>query len=86
MFVTIFKRSLVLLALLAVSAGGALLASDEPVHRFSRREVHMGVDFEVVVYAANEQQATRAIDGAMARVAALDKALSDYDRKASSAG
>jgi thiamine biosynthesis lipoprotein len=74
----IFNCWLVLLASLAASAGGAL-AADEPLHRYSRREVHMGVDFEVVVYAADEQHAARAIDAAMARVAALDKALSDYD-------
>lgn len=39
----------------------------------------MGVDFEVVLYAPDEKRAAQAIDAAMVRIAALDKALSDYD-------
>jgi thiamine biosynthesis lipoprotein len=74
-----FNCWLVLLASLEATAGGTLAADDDLLHRFARREVHMGVEFEVVVYAADETQATRVIDAAMARVAALDKSLSDYD-------
>ena len=74
---TMMKR--LLLALLAVIGSFQPLAADEPRTRFARREVHMGVEFEVVLYAADEAQAGPAIDAAMARIAALDKALSDYD-------
>ncbi|WP_425615432.1 FAD:protein FMN transferase [Anatilimnocola sp. NA78] len=38
----------------------------------------MGVEFEVVVYAKNEAVAEAAIAAAFARIADLDKALSDY--------
>lgn len=47
--------------------------------RYSRTEIHMGVEFEVVLYAADEAQAAAALTKAMDRIAALDQALSDYD-------
>jgi thiamine biosynthesis lipoprotein len=66
--------------MLALFAGTLSLtaSAEEPLQRYSRHEMHMGVDFEVVLYAPDERQATRVIDAAMARIAALDKALSDY--------
>jgi thiamine biosynthesis lipoprotein len=70
---------LAVLASLAVPAGETNAADDDRLQRFSRREIHMGVDFEIVVYAAEERQAAQAIDAAMTRVAQLDKALGDYD-------
>jgi thiamine biosynthesis lipoprotein len=51
----------------------------EPVARFARSEVHMGVEFEVVLYAASPDRASAAIEKAMRRIAELDKVLSDYD-------
>jgi len=59
----------------------SVVAAEEtaPLARFSRSELHMGVEFEVVLYAANEKQADEAFTKAMARIAALDRALSDYD-------
>jgi thiamine biosynthesis lipoprotein len=50
-----------------------------PLQRFSRSELHMGVEFEVVLYAVDAEVAKMAMDRAFARVAALDKSLSDYD-------
>ena len=74
------RSFLLLVAMLAASsAGPTRSAANETLQRFSRREIHMGVDFEVVVYASGEQEAIKAVDAAMARVAQLDKALSDYD-------
>jgi len=71
-------RRLVLISILAAASVPARAA--EPVlHRFSRTEIHMAVDFEVVVYAESEARANEALTKAMARIAALDKALSDYD-------
>ncbi|HEX5103013.1 MAG TPA: FAD:protein FMN transferase [Pirellulaceae bacterium] len=59
------------------------VSSAEPanakVQRFARSELHMGVEFEVVVYAADAEVAKMATGRAFVRVAALDKALSDYD-------
>jgi FAD:protein FMN transferase len=52
---------------------------DLALERYARSELHMGVEFEVVLYAADEQQAKAALDAAMARIAELDKRLSDYD-------
>lgn len=54
-------------------------SAEETSERFSQRAVHMGVEFEVVLYAPNEAAATKAITAAFARVAQLDKVLSDYD-------
>jgi len=59
---------------------GICLAQDQAsVSRFSRTELHMGVEFEVVLYAPDAAKADEALTKAMARIAALDKALSDYD-------
>jgi thiamine biosynthesis lipoprotein len=49
------------------------------LRRFSRSEPHMGVEFEVVLYADEADRATKAMGAAMSRIAQLDKALSDYD-------
>lgn len=69
-----------LLALLACFVlAGTNPTSGEELGRFSRQEIHMGVDFEVVLYASDAAQAEKAIDAAMARIAVLDKALSDYN-------
>jgi thiamine biosynthesis lipoprotein len=55
------------------------LAADEKLERYSQRAVHMGVEFEVVLYAPSEAAAKEAMTAAFARVAELDKRLSDYD-------
>jgi thiamine biosynthesis lipoprotein len=65
------------LAALLIAGCSLLLAAEE--QRFARTELHMGVEFEVVLFAADQQQADAALDKAMARIASLDKALSDYD-------
>ncbi|MEX2176319.1 MAG: FAD:protein FMN transferase [Pirellulaceae bacterium] len=39
----------------------------------------MGVEFEVVLYAPSQEQASAALDQAFARIAQLDRSLSDYD-------
>lgn len=49
------------------------------LQRFSRTEVHMAVDFEVVLYASDATKADEALTKAMQRIAELDKRLSDYD-------
>jgi len=60
----------------AIYSGVSLAAAEQ---RYSRTEIHMGVEFEVVLYAADEAQAGAALSKAMARIAALDTALSDYE-------
>lgn len=59
---------------LAVSVAGA----DGP-RRFEFRQTHMGSEFKIVLYTTREAEARSASDAAYARIAALDKALSDYD-------
>jgi FAD:protein FMN transferase len=46
--------------------------------RFEFRQVHMGVSFKVLLYAADETTANRAAQTAFARIAELDQAMSDY--------
>jgi FAD:protein FMN transferase len=53
--------------------------SAKELQRYSRSELHMGVEFEVVLYANDPQLAETALTKAQSRIAALDKALSDYD-------
>lgn len=56
-------------------------AADDPavVRRYEYSEVHMGTDFRVVLYAADETTANRAAAAAFVRVAELNKVMSDYD-------
>lgn len=46
--------------------------------KVSKTAVHMGVEFEAVVYAKGSAAADRALDQALARVGELDALLSDY--------
>jgi thiamine biosynthesis lipoprotein len=58
----------------------AAAAAGEPdLQRFEFVEVHMGVDFRLVFYAADADSANRAAQAAFARVAELDARLSDYE-------
>jgi thiamine biosynthesis lipoprotein len=47
--------------------------------RYEFRQTHMGSEFKIVLYTTREAEARRASDAAFSRIAALDKALSDYD-------
>jgi thiamine biosynthesis lipoprotein len=47
--------------------------------QFRQTAVHMGVEFEVELYAADEATAQAALAAAFARIESLDKRLSDYD-------
>jgi thiamine biosynthesis lipoprotein len=49
------------------------------LREFRAEERHMGVSFKIVLYAPEEEAATAAFTAAFARIAALDKAMSDYD-------
>jgi thiamine biosynthesis lipoprotein len=46
--------------------------------RFAKSEPHMGVEFEIVLYARDEAQAKAAFTRAFACIAELDQKLSDY--------
>lgn len=62
----------------------ALISSISPVataaelRRFRQVEPHMGVEFEIVLYASDETVARAACTAAFARIAQLDAILSDY--------
>jgi len=67
-------------ALVTGAASHRAAADDSPtVARYEFSEVHMGTDFRVVLYAANKPIANRAAAAAFARIAELNKVLSDYD-------
>ena len=57
----------------------AVAGEEQKLQRFSRTGLHMGVEFQIVLYAANQKPAEAALDRAFARIAELDKKLSDYD-------
>jgi thiamine biosynthesis lipoprotein len=53
--------------------------ADNPApRRFTFTEPHMGTRFRIIVYAADEATANRASKAAFARIAALDRSMSDY--------
>src|SRR5439155_17755347 len=53
-------------------------ATEAAPERFSFHEIHMGTQFKVIVYAPSEQAASRAAKAAFARIADLDRIMSDY--------
>lgn len=68
-------------AVLLLTASTAAAAQDEPppLQRFEFRESHMGSEFIVSLYCADEDVASAASRAAFDRIAELDAILSDYD-------
>jgi thiamine biosynthesis lipoprotein len=54
-------------------------AEDDRLQQFRKSQLHMGVEFEIVLYAPTAERADAALAKAFERIAALDKILSDYD-------
>ncbi len=65
--------------LLIAFAGSATLAAEPKLNRFEFTEMHMAVDFRIVLYAADESTAKQAAAAAFARVKQLDEIMSDYN-------
>lgn len=55
-------------------------AQGETVNRYEYRQIHMGMEVRVVLYAAQDTTARRAARTAFERIAALDDTLSSYRR------
>lgn len=75
-------RTLSLLALLTLVGCTAPRPAPEPplaLHRYQFTQPQMGMPFRIIVYAENENRATRAAEAAYARVAQLNNVLSDYE-------
>lgn len=47
--------------------------------RYQSTEYHMGVEFQIVLYAENERNARKAFEAAFGEIARLNEMLSDYD-------
>src|SRR5438552_193818 len=78
----LFGKQLILFGALVALLWGKLTADEAAkanFQRFARSEMHMGVEFEVVLYCDQAAAADEGLTKAMARIAALDKTLSDYD-------
>src|SRR5262245_10025036 len=71
----------ILLSLLIVFAGLAAVNAwaDPALERFTFAEPHMGTTFRIVLYAPDEAIAKKAAKAAFARIAELNKIMSDYD-------
>ncbi|HUE70261.1 MAG TPA: FAD:protein FMN transferase [Pirellulaceae bacterium] len=66
-------------ALLLTAAASLAQAETPALERFSQRQLHMGVEFEVVLYAPDRTAADKGLAAAFERIAELDRILSDYD-------
>src|SRR4051794_5095525 len=64
--------------LVVLLAAPLLLGSRNTLQRFEFSEPHMGTLVRIVLYAADETNATAASKDAFARIVALDEMLSDY--------
>jgi thiamine biosynthesis lipoprotein len=70
---------LLVLALAGGAAPRAVAMDDAPaMDRFAYSQVHMGVSFKLLLYAADEATANRGAEAAFALIARLDQAMSDY--------
>jgi len=65
--------------LCVVGLGLTAAADDTALQRHEAAQLHMGVTFKLVFYAPDERTANRAADAAFARIAELNKVMSDYD-------
>src|SRR5262245_36565224 len=54
-------------------------AAEPTLARFESTQPQMGVPFKIVLYAADASAANAAFDAAFARIAQLNRVLSDYD-------
>lgn len=60
-------------------AGCAFNGSTPNLSRFEFEQPHMGTLFKITLYAADDSYAKMASDAAFAKVAALERAMTDYD-------
>jgi FAD:protein FMN transferase len=60
-------------------AVSAAAPEEPPLRRFEFTEVHMAVDFQIILYAADEPTARQAAAAALARIKQIDQIMSDYD-------
>jgi len=67
--------------LLVLFATRAALADGPELRRFEFVETHMGSEFRLLLYCADEAAARSASRAAFDRIAALDRTLSDYDNE-----
>ena len=75
---TRWDSALVIAIASAVVAAGADDQQTAGLRRFEFREAHMGTEFSILLYGADEDHANRAAALAFERIAALDVTLSDY--------
>ncbi|MCA9264748.1 MAG: FAD:protein FMN transferase [Planctomycetales bacterium] len=78
------RRLLLLSLVVGVGLGRSLAVDAEEtaatdLRRFEFAEPHMGTQFALVFYAANDRIANQAARLAFARIATLDRCLTDYD-------
>ena len=53
-------------------------AAEPDLSRFTFTQPHMGTEFKIVIYAANQAEADRATQAAFERIAEFDRIMSDY--------
>ena len=66
--------------LLAILVTPRLMADEPALRRFDFEQPHMGTKFRISLHAADNERATTASRAAFARVAQLNKIMSDYDQ------
>jgi thiamine biosynthesis lipoprotein len=67
--------------MIAIIDSGRIAADEEAAkapERVVARQVHMGVEFTIILYAPQREQADKAVAAAFERIRAIDGALSDY--------
>jgi len=70
---------LLAIVILACLTGCRTPSGERGLQRFEFQQPHMGTLFTLTLYASDEVVARAASDAAFARVAALDRMMSDYD-------
>jgi thiamine biosynthesis lipoprotein len=66
-------------SLLVLLLAATCCQADEPkLARHAFTQPQMGTQFKIIVYAAEEKAATKAVEAAFERIAGLDRTMSDY--------
>jgi thiamine biosynthesis lipoprotein len=67
------------ISLLIALLSGCHSAPETKLYRFEFQQPHMGTMFTIALYAPYQTKGRQASDAAFARVAELDRMMSDYD-------
>ncbi len=68
-----------ILPVLTAALAAGTLRAEPGLTRFTFKEVHMGTEFKIILYAPDQETAGKGAAAAFARIASLDATMTDYN-------